>query len=297
MQTTPRPPTHGLRPMTGRDPDQQHRPATQLELLYDLVFVISFGVAGNEFAQLIAQGYWQDGLLAFAFGMFAVIWAWINFSWFASAYDTDDWLYRILVTVQMVGVVILALGLPAMFASIHADGPVNATAMVVGYVIVRVPLFVLWLRAARHSAGATFAPNTYAGTILVAQIGWCVLLLFDLSGLVFVFAATPLFLIEVTGPLVAERERGGTTWHPHHIAERYGLLAIISFGEILVGTVAALQSVIAAQGWSMDVALLAVFGVALTVGLWWIYFSFPSGELLAQRCDRAFLWGAGHFVT
>ena len=26
--------------------------------------------------------------------MFAIIWAWINFSWFASAYDADDWIYR-----------------------------------------------------------------------------------------------------------------------------------------------------------------------------------------------------------
>jgi hypothetical protein len=27
------------------------------------------------------------GLLVFAFGTFAVSWAWINFSWFASAYE------------------------------------------------------------------------------------------------------------------------------------------------------------------------------------------------------------------
>ena len=44
-----------------------------------------------------------------------ISWAWINFSWFASAYDTDDWLFRLLTMVQMVGVLILALGLPAMF--------------------------------------------------------------------------------------------------------------------------------------------------------------------------------------
>ena len=45
-------------------------------------------------------------------------WAWINFSWFASAYDTDDWVYRLTTMVQMVGVIILALGVPQMFASI-----------------------------------------------------------------------------------------------------------------------------------------------------------------------------------
>ncbi|WP_319803870.1 low temperature requirement protein A [Dermacoccus barathri] len=33
---------------------------------------------------------------AFVFTSFGIIWAWINYSWFASAYDTDDWLYRLL---------------------------------------------------------------------------------------------------------------------------------------------------------------------------------------------------------
>ena len=48
----------------------------------------------------------------FAFATFAVVWAWMNYTWFASAYDTDDWLFRLATMVQMVGVIILALGLP-----------------------------------------------------------------------------------------------------------------------------------------------------------------------------------------
>ena len=38
---------------------------------------------------------------------------------------------------------------------------------------------------------------------------------------------------------------GGTPWHAHHIAERYGLLAIIALGEGVVGTVASLAAVVA----------------------------------------------------
>ena len=34
---------------------------------------------------------------------FALWWAWMNFSWFASAYDNDDALYRILTFVQIIG--------------------------------------------------------------------------------------------------------------------------------------------------------------------------------------------------
>ena len=39
-----------------------------------------------------------------------------------SAYDTDDWLYRVLTLVQTVGVVVSSLGIPDMFKSVDAGG-------------------------------------------------------------------------------------------------------------------------------------------------------------------------------
>ena len=80
--------------MAGRDPHERHRVATPLELLFDLTFVIAFGVAASEFAHALAAGHVGVGLTAFLFATFATCWAWINFTWFASAYDTDDWIYR-----------------------------------------------------------------------------------------------------------------------------------------------------------------------------------------------------------
>src|SRR4029453_4299158 len=71
----PPPRAHGLRPMSGRDPMDEHRAATSLELLFDLAFVIAFSVAGSQFAHLIAEGHYRAGLFAFSFAMFAVVWA------------------------------------------------------------------------------------------------------------------------------------------------------------------------------------------------------------------------------
>src|ERR1700712_3761809 len=87
---------HRVSRMAGRDPHEDHRVATPLELLFDLTFVIAFGVAGSEFAHMLAAGHGGVGIVAFAFATFATCWAWINFTWFASAYDTDDWVYRVL---------------------------------------------------------------------------------------------------------------------------------------------------------------------------------------------------------
>src|SRR5713226_2781307 len=141
---------HDSRRMRGRDPHETHRVATPLELLFDLTFATSFGLAASEVASVVAEGHFITGLLGFGFASFAICWAWINFSWFASAYDTDDWIFRVVTLRQMVGVLVLAIGLPRMFASIERGERVDNSVMVLGYVIMRVALVLQWLRAARQ---------------------------------------------------------------------------------------------------------------------------------------------------
>ena len=146
--------------------------ATPLELLFDLTFVVGFGVAASEFAHMQAEDHVGAGLLGFSLATFAVCWAWINFSWFASAYDTDDWIYRLLTMLQMVGVVIMALGFPPLFASIEHGDHVDNRVMVAGYVVMRISLVAQWLRAAKQDPAHRSACLTYAIAVTVAQIGW-----------------------------------------------------------------------------------------------------------------------------
>src|SRR6266852_346432 len=76
---------HDSRRMRGRDPHEMHRAATPLELLFDLTFATSFGLAASEVAPVLAEGHLIAGLVGFGFASFAICWAWINFSWFSSA--------------------------------------------------------------------------------------------------------------------------------------------------------------------------------------------------------------------
>jgi low temperature requirement protein LtrA len=285
---------HRVARMAGRDPHESGRVATSLELLFDLTFVVAFGVAGNETAHLLAEGHVGAALAGFSFAMFAVIWAWINFSWFASAFDTDDWIYRVTTLVQMVGVVILALGLPPMFASIDHGPTLDNGVMVLGYVVMRLAMVAQWLRAARQCPDRRRACLTYVVAIVVAQLGWVVQIFADLSLAVSAAFAVVLLAVEFAGPVIAERFGGGTPWHAHHIAERYGLLAIIALGEGIIGTVAAVSAVVEAQGWTLDAALVALAGTGLTFGMWWMYFVLPAGELLHRHRERSFGWGYGH---
>ncbi|MGO9754106.1 MAG: low temperature requirement protein A, partial [Solirubrobacteraceae bacterium] len=287
---------HRRRPMAGRDPHESQRVATPLELLYDLTFAVAFGTAADQLAYYLAADHIRTAVVGFLFAAFAICWAWINYSWFASAYDTDDWVCRVLTMVQMVGVVVLALGLRNMFESVDHRGSLNNGVMVGGYVVMRVAMVLLWVRAARHDRTRRQIAKTYVWAISVSQIGWVLLFLAQLRVATSLIVATLLLLLELAGPLIAERRKGGgTPWHAHHIAERYGLLVIITLGEGVIGTVAALNAVVhGPEGWSVDAALVALAGIGLTFGMWWMYFAIPFGEVLHAHRGRSFRFGYGH---
>ena len=56
----------------------------------------------------------------------------MNYSWFASAYDTGDIIFRLLTFVVMSGVLVLAAGVPRAAGEEH-----DFWVVVVGYVIMR----------------------------------------------------------------------------------------------------------------------------------------------------------------
>lgn len=292
---------HGLRRMRGRSTDQHGRTATPLELLYDLTFVAAFGVAGNQLAHGIAENHASAAIGSFVFAMFAIVWSWINFSWFASAFDTDDWAFRLLTMVQMVGVIVLAIGLPALFTSFLEGGVIDNGLVVAGYLVMRIALVVQWLRVAASDPRYRTVALTYAGAVSIAQVGWVVLLVLALPASWMIAGAVVLYGIELLGPVLAERKGarhggGATPWHAHHMAERYALLTIIALGETVFGTLASASAITEADGWSVDAVVVVAAGVALGFALWWVYFLLPHAEILHARRDKAFPWGYGHIA-
>jgi low temperature requirement protein LtrA len=287
-------PSHRLRPMTGRDPNEQSRASSTLELLFDLTVVIGLGTAAGQLAHYLAEGHATVAVIGFLMSAFAVVWAWMNWSWFASAYDTDDWAFRLVTLVQMVGALILSLGVPAVFSSIEHGGQIDNQTMVSGYVVMRVPMIIQWLRAARSDPAHRGICLVYAQTLAAAQTGWVIVAIAPLTFWPSLLLVLALASTELLGPILLSRRHGGTPWHPHHIAERYGLLIIIALGEGLIGTMATLSVLFDASGWSVDFVVVGLAGVGLTFGIWWAYFLFPSGALLEHFRSRSRLWGNGH---
>ena len=246
---------------------------------------------------MVAEGHAGQAVTAFVLAMFAISVAWISFSWFASAFGTDDWLYRVLTMVQMIGVVVFSLGLPAMFHSVEEGGHLELRAMVIGYVVMRIAMVLQWWRAARESPAFHDVGMANIRWTVIVQVGWIVLAFVPLP-LAAVFAAfIVLGALELALPVLTQGSAGGTPWHPHHVAERYSLFAIIMLGEGVVGTVASSGDLLGgADGthWTGNAIAVVLAGVGLTFGMWWVYFSTPFGDILVHRRNRGYLFGYGH---
>ncbi len=285
------------RRMVGRDPHEPGRVATPLELLYDLCFAVAFGIAGSQFAHYFSEHSYGIALTGFAFAVFAICWTWIQFSWFASAFDPDDWLYRVTVMVQMVGVVVVALGLPVAFHSMHEGHGLDIRVMVSGYVVIRLAQLANWFRLYLQAPEYRSACIRNIAAVLVSQALWLALAFAHLDLATMAWLLPILIVLETTGPIIGEGRGEGTPWHSHHITERFSLLAIITLGEGVIGTVASVNAAQAGVKWTWEPVVLIVSGLLLVFGMWWVYFIVPWAEVIVERPRSRFVFSYGHILV
>lgn len=158
----------------------------------------------------------------------------------------------------------------------------------------RLALVVQWLLAARGDRLRRRTCLRYAIGVSAMQVLWVGWLWVPPEWGWTAFAL--LVAGELLVPVWAERAER-TPWHPHHIAERYGLLVIITLGECVLGAANAIANLWRVDGWSGDLALVGMASMLLILCLWWLYFQLPSGESLHRHREWAFVWGYGQFFV
>ncbi|GAA1712940.1 low temperature requirement protein A [Fodinicola feengrottensis] len=281
------PPRPWYRPMVARRADEEHRASTPLELLFDLCFVVTVAQAAAGLHHSLSEGHVAIGVARYAAVFFAIWWAWMNFTWFASAYDTDDGIYRVTTLVQIAGGLVMAAGIARIFD--HADFRV----VVGGFVVMRLAMVVQWLRAASADPQRRPAARRYAAGITIAQMCWVGYQFFPAALAVpgFVFFA----LVELAVPIIAERA-SPTTWHPEHIGERYGLFTLIVLGESVAAASTAIQTGLGAGSGLVELFGLAASGLVVVFGMWWVYFD-QSGKRGLDELTASMKWGYGHLAV
>ena len=276
-----------LVPMRPRDPHEPGRTASSLELFFDLVFVVAVSIAAVQLHHALTEDHVLPGLLSYAFLFFAIWWAWMNFTWFATSFDTDDWLYRGLTILQMVGVLVLAAGVEPAFTA------ADYTLPVVGYVVMRIAMVAQWLRASRSAGPRRRTTRVYALGIALVQLCW-------LAMLALPTAATQIVLVvlvaaELAVPVVAEKQ-GTTPWHSHHITERFGLFTLIVLGESLLASANAVIEALHDEQALGPLIAIAVLAVVVTAALWWIYF-WPPHHRAIRSLATSLRYGYVHYFV
>jgi low temperature requirement protein LtrA len=278
-----------VRPQVLRNltPEQrsEERTSTPLELFFDLCFVVAVAA--------LARGLHDEpnlgGALRFL-GLFVPVWwSWMIFSWYATAFDNDDVPYRVTLLAAMLSM----LGLAASVGEVGVE-PDAAVSFVLAYASMRLLMTGLFLRALRHVLASLrpFVILYAAGNALGAAI-WLSSLLVPEPGRYAVWAAG--LFVELLGPILAVRTLSNprVSFHPRHIAERYGLFTIIVLGEsvlaVVVGT--------ADTNWERSAVLTAVFGFVAAACIWWLYFDHVGSSGIELGPRPAFYWGYGHFAV
>lgn len=277
------------RPVLARNRHDEHRAATELELLFDLVFVVAIALAAVGLHHAVAEAHYVDGIVKFLLAFFALWWPWNHFTWFASAFDNDDPSYRTSVMVMMFGALMIAGSMPAFFESM------DFRLMAIGYVILRLAFIFLWYRAGKANPEYKVTAQRYVWGQILIQICWLVFAFFIPASSVLVFIGFAVgVLLELFIPYYANKAKT-MPWHKHHIIERFGLLNIIVLGEILLSAALALQSMSKSGHWTLDIILIAVCATIVPFVLWWLYFC-EEESLSSEERNHVFLWGYGHYI-
>ncbi len=269
-----------LRPPDLRRMDEGDRKSTWLELFFDLCFVVAVAAVASE----LHADPSRDGLLRAA-GLFVIVWwAWMGYTWYATAFDSDDIPFRLTLIGAMMGVLVLATSVSGV-----RDG--DAVPFVLAYVFMKVLLVGLFARAALHATTVRAYCIRYAGGFALAAAVFLASLAVEGPARSAIWAVA--MVIELATPPFALQRLAERAYDSSHIPERYGLFVLIVLGEIIV----AISATTTGLTWELDAASTAMAGFVIAACVWWVYFGHNDAGLLTRSRVTAFIWGYGHIFV
>jgi low temperature requirement protein LtrA len=247
------------KPPSLRLPDgEKRRSATWLELFYDLVFV----VAVAQLSQRLSHHISLIDLMKFV-GLFIPIWwAWVGHTVYATRFDTDDIVHRLLTLLIMFAGVIMAIYVPSGLEE-------GASGYASGYVMARVCLLIFYIRARLHVPEAKQMTTLYLTGFGLGALCWSISIAFP-SPFKFILWAIGLCIDFVTPWIGRKRFLQKAPLDTSHFPERFGLFTIIVLGETVLSVVSGLSN----SAWNLLSFVSGILAFLLAISIWWIYFTF-----------------------
>jgi low temperature requirement protein LtrA len=258
------------------------RTVSNLELLYDLVYVACIGQAASALAADVSA----RSILEFI-AVFAMIWiAWVNGSLYVELHGRQDGRTRTFVFAQ-----IAILAFVAVFTGQAAGDTGRQFALVYALFL----LVNLWLwYSVRRRDRPEYLPVTGAWNVLMALsvvvVGVSAFLPSDARLVVWiVFDLVWIAAMKVLG--YRSRMFALGVRPSDSMVERFGLFTIIVLGEVVIGVVDGLSHA------EQDALTFAVGGLGLIIGFgfWWTYFDVIGRRLPRPTGPSVADWIIAHF--
>ena len=256
------------------------RKVAWLELFYDLVYVATIIQLGN----VLSDNVTLNGFLIFV-ALFIPLWrSWTAITFYVNRFLIDDIPHRAMIFIQMIAVAIMAISIGGVFGDLYQQ-------FVFAYVVIRVVLVLLYIRAGRHVPEARSLTYTYAFGFGVAAVLWLISAFLP-EPVNYVFWALGL-IIETVVPFTPRLVESHAVLPPdvHHMTERYGIFTIIVLGESFVKVIDGM----AGTAFPFDLLVAMTAALISVCLLWWIYFDDVGASHIDTVGRAAYIWIYGHF--
>jgi len=156
-------------------------------------------------------------------------------------------------------------------------------------------LTFLWWRVSVHDEAHRVLSRPYSNAFLVSTTLFLVSAFVPDAIRIYLWWASvaialllPLYIFNIgrNNP-TAQRELDKVLVVSPSMVERFGLLTIIALGEVVVGVISGLSE---HQQLTLEIGAIALLGMLIAVGLWWIYFDFVSHRIPFPKTSSVTAW-------
>ena len=232
-----------------------------LELFFDLVFVFTI----TQLTSVLESQPTLRGLTQVALMLGVIWWMYSGYAWLTNAVPADRLSRRLFLLGGMASYLVLALAISRAFSG-------TGTAFGLAYAAIVVIHAALFTRASAQSVVQNIlrlAPFNLASAALVVAGG--------IAGGRPQYALWAVAVaLQWTSPMLVST--AGFVVGPEHFVERHGLVVLIAIGESVVAVGAGARALPV----DLELAAVAVLGLALSACLWWAYFGGDD-----ERAERA----------
>jgi low temperature requirement protein LtrA len=239
-----------------------HRQATWIELFFDLIFVVVVAQLGTL---LLEDVSWWIGTV-YAVAYLAVWLSWINATFYANRFDSDDLSQRLITFAQM-------LTVAGMAASVAESA---AIPFAISVALFRLLTAISYARVRKAIPTESALANRMVGVTSLVAVIWIASVFVDGRPRLGVWAVALGIEIGAQWLRSSRKRRGATPIQMDHLVERFGLFTIIVLGETVLAVVVG----VAHAHWVASAVVFAAIGMTISFSLWWIYFEGVEGAPL-----------------